>query len=157
MKNKMSNYFNKKMGFFYSNDYRSFSSTLDKPQILLTQKGMDDNRAVIKIQNWWKKYNPKIKNKQDASIIIQNWWRNNRKFEYYYLFIDNSKFYTEELYDRLLSIVIPGIEYICVKKKDTFPKCILIKSTLHKAVLDDEIKNVLLLIGYNYQFVLNKN
>jgi hypothetical protein len=146
------------MGFFYSNDGRSFSTTLDNnSQILLTPKGVDDNRAVIIIQNWWKKYNPKIKNKRDASIVIQNWWRNNRRFEYYYLFVDNSKFYIEELYDRLLTVVIPGIEYICVKKKYTFPKCILLKSDLHKAVLDNEIRNVLVLIGYNYQFILNKN
>lgn len=148
------------MGFFYSNDGRSFSTTLsydNNPQILLTPKGVDDNRAAIVIQNWWKQYNPKVKNEQRASVLIQNWWRNNRTSQYYYLFVDNSKFYIEELYDRLLTIVIPDIEYICVKKKDTFPKCILLKSNLHKTILDNEIKDVLKLIGYNYQFVLNKN
>jgi hypothetical protein len=88
---------------------------------------------------------------------IQNWWKQNRDSEYYYLFIDNSRFYIEELYNRLLTVVIPGIDYICVKKKDTFPKCILIKTNLHKSVLNNEIKEVLILIGYNYQFVLNKN
>lgn len=148
------------MGFFYSNDGRSFSTTLsydNNPQILLTPKGVDDNHAAIIIQTWWKQHNPKIKNHHDASVLIQNWWINNRTYEYYYLFVDNSKFYIDELYDRLLTVVIPGIEYICVKKKDTFPKCILLKSNLPQPVLNNEIKDVLLLIGYNYQFVLNKN
>jgi hypothetical protein len=148
------------MGFFYSNDGRSFSTTLSydiNPQILLTPKGVDDTRAAMIIQSWWRQYNPKTKKQQKASICIQTWWRLNRTFQYYYLFIDNSKFYIEELYDRLLTVIVPGIEYICVKKKDTFPKCILLKTDLHKSILDYEIKHVLLLIGYNYQFVLNKN
>jgi len=160
MKNKSLTKKIKNMGFFYSNDGRSFSTTLsyyNNPQILLTPKGVDDNRAAIIIQNWWKKNNPKMKNEHDACVRIQNWWINNRESEYYYLFVDNSKFYIDELYNRLLTVVIPGIEYICVKKKDTFPKCILLKSNLSQATLDNKIKNTLLLIGYNYQFVLNKN
>ena len=75
------------MGFFYSNDGRSFSTTLsyyNNPQILLTPKGVDDNRAAIIIQNWWKKNNPKMKNEHDACVRIQNWWINNRESEYYY-------------------------------------------------------------------------
>jgi hypothetical protein len=148
------------MGFFYSNDGRSFSTTLDydnNPQILLTPKGVDDNKAAIIIQNWWKLYNCKILKENNASVHIQRWWRKNRNCNYYYLFIDNAAFYIEELYERLLTIIIPDIEYICVKKRDAFPKCILIKTNLHKSVLDYEIKQVLLLVGYNYQFVINKN
>lgn len=148
------------MGFFYSNDGRSFSTTLsydNNPQILLTPKGVEDNTAAIIIQNWWKLYNNKIKRENDASIIIQKWWKNNRNFNYYYLFIDNSSFPIEELYKRLLTVIIPGIKYICIKKKDTFPKCILIKTNLDKNVLDYEIKDALRLIAYNYQFVINKN
>jgi hypothetical protein len=115
------------------------------------------NDSAMIIQNWWRKSNSKTKKEEKASICIQEWWERNRTFKYYYLFTDNSRFYIEELYDRLLSVVIPDIQYICVKKKDTFPKCILLKTNLHKEVLDDEIKRVLRMIGYNYQFVLNKN
>jgi len=115
--------------------------------------------AAVSIQNWWKKYRQDyiLKEKKDASILIQKWWQTNRDSEYYYLFIENSNFYIEELYNRLLTIVTPGIHYICIKKKDTFPKCILIKTNLHKTVLCNEIKQVLRLVGYNYQFVLNQN
>ena len=147
------------MGFFYSKDGRSFSTSLsyhNNPQILLTPKGVEDNTAAIIIQNWWKLYNNKIKRENDASIIIQKWWKNNRNFNYYYLFIDNSHFPIEELYNRLLTVIIPGIKYICIKKKDTFPKCILIKTNLDKNTLDYEIKDVLRLIAYNYQFVITK-
>jgi hypothetical protein len=118
---------------------------------------LNDKKAATLIQNWWKNKKGICNEKRDASILIQKWWKQNRDSEYYYLFIENSNFYIEELYNRLLTVVIPGIDYICVKKKDTFPKCILIKTNLHKAVLDNEIKEVLGLIGYNYQFVLNKN
>ena len=148
------------MGFFYSNDGRSFSTTLaydNNPQILLTPKGVDDNKAAIIIQNWWKLYNRKNFRENNASVNIQRWWRKNRNFNYYYLFIDNASFYIEELYQRLLTVIIPGVEYVCIKKKDTFPKCILIKTNLHKSALDYEIKEVLQLVGYNYQFVINKN
>jgi len=85
--------------------------------------------AAISIQKLWKRKNVKIKQEMDAS---NNWWKENRDSEYYYLFIENSNFYIEELYNRLLTIIIPGIDYICIKKKDTFPKCILIKTNLHK-------------------------
>ena len=145
------------MTIFYSNYGRtftegSFSTTHGNPQV---QKRIDDTRSAMTIQKWWRENNRKTR--RNASARIQNWWKQNRDSEYYYLFIDNSRFYIEELYNRLLTVVIPGINYICVKKKDTFPKCILIKTNLHKAVLDNEIKEVLILIGYNYQFVLNKN
>jgi hypothetical protein len=137
------------MGFIYFDNYNSFSTTNNKKEEV----------AAISIQNWWKRKNCNFKNKEeiDASILIQKWWKKNRDVEYYYLFIENSNFYIEELYNRLLTIVIPGIDYICIKKKDTFPKCILIKTNLHKAILNNEIKEVLRLVGYNYQFVLNKN
>jgi len=132
------------MGFIYLD--RQISTTKDK-------------KAAILIQNWWKNKKSVFKKKEemDASILIQKWWKLNRDAEYYYLFIENSNFYIEELYNRLLSIVVPGIQYICVKKKDTFPKCILIKTSLHKEELYNEIKDVLRLVGYHYQFVLNKN
>lgn len=130
------------MGFIYLDN--SFSTQHDK-------------KAAIIIQNWWKNKKCIYKKERDASTRIQNWWKQNRDSEYYYLFIENSNFYIEELYNRLLTVVIPGINYICVKKKDTFPKCILIKTNLHKTVLNNEIKEVLRLVGYNYQFVLNKN
>lgn len=145
------------MEFFYSNDGRSFSTTLsycNNPQIFLTPKGVNDNRAAITIQNWWRKSN--MKNEQNASILIQNWWRNTRKTQYYYLFVENSNFDIDELYERLLSVIIPGIEYICVKKISIFPKCILVKTNLDQNTLNAEIKDVLQLVGYNYQFVLNK-
>lgn len=129
------------MGFIYLN---SFSTQHEK-------------KAAIIIQNWWKNKKGIYKKERDASILIQKWWKQNRDSEYYYLFIENSNFYIEELYNRLLTVVIPGINYICVKKKDTFPKCILVKTNLHKTVLNNEIKEVLRLVGYNYQFVLNKN
>jgi hypothetical protein len=144
------------MGVFYSNDGKSLSTTYNDPckvPLILDGKVVNDTRSAIIIQKWWN--NQKTRKRQNASI--QNWWKQNRDSEYYYLFIDNSRFYIEELYNRLLTVVIPGIDYICVKKKDTFPKCILIKTNLHKSVLDNEIKEVLILIGYNYQFVLNKN
>jgi len=147
------------MGVFYSNDGKSFSTTYNDPckvplpTLSIDGKVVNDTRSAIIIQKWWN--NQKTRKRQNASI--QNWWKQNRDSEYYYLFIDNSRFYIEELYNRLLTVVIPGIDYICVKKKDTFPKCILIKTNLHKSVLDNEIKEVLILIGYNYQFVLNKN
>jgi hypothetical protein len=144
------------MGFFYSNDGRSFSTTHSNPQVFLTSKGIDDNSSAMIIQKWWKN-NQKTKKRRDASARIQNWWKENRDSEYYYLFIENSNFYIEELYNRLLTVVIPGINYICIKKKDTFPKCILIKTNLDKSVLNNEIKEVLRLVGYNYQFILNQN
>lgn len=146
------------MGFFYSNDGRSFSTTLsysNNPQIFLTPKGVRDNNAAIIIQNWWKKCN--VKNEQDASILIQNWWRNTRRFQYCYLFVENSNFDIDELYERLLSVIIPGIEYICIKKKGIFPKCILVKTNLDKTTLNAEVKDVLQSVGYNYQFVINEN
>lgn len=146
------------MSFFYSNDGRSFSTTLsysNTPQIFLTPKGVNDNRAASIIQNWWKKCN--MKTEQDASILIQNWWRNTRRSPYYYLFVENSNFNIDELYERLLSIIIPGIEYICVKKISIFPKCILVKTTLDKITLNAEIKDVLSSVGYNYQFVINEH
>lgn len=146
-------------GFYYSRDGRSFSTTFSNPQILLTPKGVDDTKATIIIQNWWKKRQVVFKNtkRRNASIIIQKWWKKIRTYNYYYLFIDNSNFYIEELYNRLLTVLIPGIEYICIKNVSTFPKCIFIKSNLHKAMLDNEIHHVLRFVGYNYQFVLNKN
>jgi hypothetical protein len=168
------------MGFFYSNDGKSFSTTYNYPckvPLMIDGKVVNDTHSAMIIQKWWN--NQKTRKRQNASVStftddvdirqgtftddvdirqgIQNWWKQNRDSEYYYLFIDNSRFYIEELYNRLLTVVIPGIDYICVKKKDTFPKCILIKTNLHKSVLNNEIKEVLILIGYNYQFVLNKN
>jgi hypothetical protein len=145
------------MGFFYSNDGRSFSTTHSNPQVFLTSKGIEDNSSAMIIQKWWRKNSQKTKKRRNASARIQNWWKENRDSEYYYLFIENSNFYIEELYNRLLTVIIPGIHYICIKKKDTFPKCILIKTNLDKSVLNNEIKEVLRLVGYNYQFVLNKN
>ncbi len=141
--------------FYSSIDQKLFSTTHNN--LFLTQQGINNDHSAMIIQNWWRKSNSKTKKEDKASICIQEWWKRNRTFKYYYLFTDNSRFYIEELYDRLLSVVIPGIQYICVKKKDTFPKCILLKTNLHKEVLDDEIKRVLRMIGYNYQFVLNKN
>ena len=136
------------MVFYYYNDDRSFSTTHSNPQVYF---------SAMTIQKWWRKNNQKTKKRRDASVRIQNWWKENRDSEYYYLFIENSNFYIEELYNRLLTVIIPGIHYICIKKKDTFPKCILIKTNLDKSVLNNEIKEVLRLVGYNYQFVLNKN
>ena len=112
---------------------------------------INKNTAALVIQNWW------ITNKrQNAISTIQKWWVNNRDYNYYYLFIDNSNFYIEELFDRLRTVIVPGIHYICVKKKDTFPKCILFKSNLHRSVINSELRNILQSVGYNYQYVVNQ-
>lgn len=44
------------MGFFYSNDGRTCTSTLDvKPTTFLTQQGEHETKAATIIQRWWKK------------------------------------------------------------------------------------------------------
>lgn len=44
------------MGFFYSNDGRTCTSTLDvRPTTFLTPQGERDTKAAITIQRWWRK------------------------------------------------------------------------------------------------------
>lgn len=50
------------MTFFYSNDNRFFKVNSDSPP-MLTQKGLTDHYAAMKIQRWWKRYN-----RRDTSI-----------------------------------------------------------------------------------------
>ena len=74
----------------------------------------------------------------------------------YLLFVDTSKMYIYDVYDRLLSIVVEDILYTEVLQNDIIKNAIVIQTNLQENDIIKEVSEILFLIGYNYKFEILK-
>lgn len=73
----------------------------------------------------------------------------------FFLFVETCDMDMYELYDRLLSIMIPKIQYIGFLIHDTLLRnVIVVESELSETELYKEIKDILPIIGYYNKFCL---
>jgi hypothetical protein len=63
---------------------------------------------------------------------------------------------TDELYDRLRSILVPGIEYPGFLRDNVIKNAIVIKTNLSDTKIFLEIKEILSSVGYDGRFYLLK-
>lgn len=72
-----------------------------------------------------------------------------------FLFVETTHMNITEIYDRLLSIMIPNIEYTEIIENDTVLRnAIVVKTELSDKELYVEISDVLPIIGYFDKFTL---
>lgn len=73
----------------------------------------------------------------------------------FFLFVETCDMNMYELYDRLLSIMIPKIQYIGFVRNDALlNNVIVVESDLSETELYKEIKDILPIIGYYNKFSL---
>lgn len=71
----------------------------------------------------------------------------------YLLFTEGN---TYDTYERLLSVLVPGIKYTDILENSIIPNAIVINSNLQDSEIILELKQVLPIVGYNGKFQLLK-
>jgi hypothetical protein len=74
----------------------------------------------------------------------------------YLLFTQTNMLTTNELYERLLSVLVPGIEYPGFLNDNIIKNAIVVKTNLSDNEIFLELKEILSIIGYDGRFYLLK-
>jgi hypothetical protein len=72
-----------------------------------------------------------------------------------FLFVETDQMNISDIYDRLLSIMVPKLQYIEIIENDTVLKnVIVVKTELSEREVYCEIRDILPIIGYYKKFAL---